>query len=188
MITCLFGSSRIDGNSMIAIKCLMKGLEYDFVNLYSKNIKKVIDNRHNNSNANIPFSFHEDDYDSILESVISSDTIIFSTPLYWYSMSSALKLFIDRWTETLRDNKIKNFKEVMSKKKYIVVIIGGDEPETKSLPLVNQFKYIFEFMNVKNYQFIIGEAVKPFDILKDKTFLDELRKINTFLSTGKHND
>ncbi len=53
----------------------------------------------------------------ILNKVLKSDIIIFSTPLYWYSMSASLKLFIDRWTESLRDTQIDNFKEIMSQKK-----------------------------------------------------------------------
>lgn len=52
----------------------------------------------------------------ILNKVLKSDIIIFSTPLYWYSMSASLKLFIDRWTESLRDTQIDNFKEIMSQK------------------------------------------------------------------------
>ncbi|CDM14867.1 hypothetical protein SEB_02335 [Staphylococcus epidermidis PM221] len=32
-------------------------------------------------------------------------------------MSASLKLFIDRWTESLRDTQIDNFKEIMSQKK-----------------------------------------------------------------------
>lgn len=33
-------------------------------------------------------------------------------------MSASLKLFIDRWTESLRDTQIDNFKEIMSQKVF----------------------------------------------------------------------
>lgn len=112
MITCLFGSSRKDGNSNIAVENLLKNLNVNFVNLYQSNIEKVTDNRHSKDS-----SFHNDDYEQILIKVLESDIIIFSTPLYWYSMSASLKLFIDRWTESLRDPQIDNFKEIMSQKK-----------------------------------------------------------------------
>ncbi|MDT4110123.1 flavodoxin family protein, partial [Staphylococcus aureus] len=46
MITCLFGSSRKDGNSAIAVENLLKNLNVNFVNLYQSNIEKVTDNRH----------------------------------------------------------------------------------------------------------------------------------------------
>ncbi|RIL60156.1 flavodoxin family protein, partial [Staphylococcus epidermidis] len=50
-----------------------------FINLYQSNIEKVNDNRHSNET-----SIHNDDYKKILNKVLKSDIIIFSTPLYWY--------------------------------------------------------------------------------------------------------
>lgn len=41
MITCLFGSSRKDGNSNIAVENLLKNLNVNFVNLYQSNIEKL---------------------------------------------------------------------------------------------------------------------------------------------------
>ena len=157
MITCLFGSSRKDGNSAIAVENLLKNLNVNFVNLYQSNIEKVTDNRHSKG-AN----FHNDDYEQILIKVLESDIIIFFFFLYWYSMSASLKLFIDRWTESL----------------------GGDNPHTKAQPLVNQFKLIFEFMNITNYRFLIGEGNKPYDILNDSQFIKELANINLALKKG----
>ncbi|HCY7736563.1 TPA: hypothetical protein O1716_001037 [Staphylococcus aureus] len=124
MITCLFGSSRKDGNSAIAVENLLKNLNVNFVNLYQSNIEKVTDNRHSKG-AN----FHNDDYEQIL-------------------------------------------------------IIGGDNPHTKAQPLVNQFKLIFEFMNITNYRFLIGEGNKPYDILNDSQFIKELANINLALKKG----
>ncbi|MEB6269385.1 NAD(P)H-dependent oxidoreductase [Staphylococcus epidermidis] len=179
MITCLFGSSRKDGNSMVALEYITNNIKYNFIYLYNSNIDKVQDNRHNEMSDT-----HSDDYEEIINNVIKSDIIIFLTPLYWYSMSASMKLFIDRWTETLRNSEIKDFKKNMSQKKYFIVIIGGDNPKVKSKPLVNQFKYIFEFMGINNYNFLIGEGVKPFDILDDKLFLNEINQLNVLLKKG----
>lgn len=79
MITCLFGSSRKDGNSMITLEYITNNIKYNFIDLYNSNIDKVQDNRHNEMLDN-----HSDDYEEIINSVIKSDTIIFLTPLYWY--------------------------------------------------------------------------------------------------------
>ncbi|MEX3462974.1 flavodoxin family protein [Staphylococcus epidermidis] len=179
MITCLFGSSRKDGNSNIALENMVKDLNVKFINLYQSNIEKVNDNRHSNET-----SIHNDDYKKILNKVLKSDIIIFSTPLYWYSMSASLKLFIDRWTESLRDTQIDNFKEIMSQKKYLILIIGGDSPRIKAQPLVHQFKLIFEFMNITHFRFLIGEGNKPFDVLNDSQFMEELANTNLALKKG----
>ncbi|MFO8390489.1 flavodoxin family protein, partial [Staphylococcus aureus] len=107
-----------------------------------------------------------------------------ATPHYRFSLRATRKLFIDTWTDSLRDTQIVNFKEIMSQKKYLILIIGGDNPHTKAQPLVNQFKLIFEFMNITNYRFLIGEGNKPFDILNDSQFIEELANINLALKKG----
>ena len=175
MITCLLGSSRNDGNSRILADNLLKGTKHRMINLYEKKIDKVIDNRHSKENDK---DLHQDDYSEVLKNVMDAHTVVFSTPLYWYSMSASLKLFIDRWTESLRDQHRDNFKSVMSKKEYIIIIVGGDNPAVKSRPLVEQFKYIFEFMNITNYSFIVGEGVKPLDILEDRKTMEKVKSLN----------
>ena len=65
----------------------------------------------------------------------------------------------------------------------MILIIGGDNPHTKAQPLVNQFKLIFEFMNITNYRFLIGEGNKPFDILNDSQFI-EARKYKSCIEKG----
>lgn len=186
MITCLFGSSRNNGNSKVILDYLLKGTDHHFYNLYEANIEKVIDSRHIKNSTNI--YEHNDDYSKILNSVMTSDTVIFSTPLYWYSMSASLKLFIDRWTESLRNKHLGEFKNEMSKKKYIVIIVGGDNPIIKSKPLIEQFGYIFEFMNITNYSFIVGEGIEPFDVIKDESTINKAKALNLILKNENKYD
>ncbi|WP_323703288.1 flavodoxin family protein [Mammaliicoccus sp. Dog046] len=175
MITCLLGSSRNNGNSNALAEKLLINTEHKMINLYDKKIDKVIDNRHSTEGFK---NIHEDDYDNILDDVMDAETVVFATPLYWYSMSASLKLFIDRWTESLRDTNRPHFKEEMAKKEFIVIIVGGDNPAVKTKPLIDQFKYIFEFMNITNYSFIVGDAVKPLEIEKDVKTLEKINTLN----------
>lgn len=96
-----------------------------------------------------------------------SDIIVFATPIYWYSMSGVMKNVIDRISQAIRDNRYPNLKERLKKKRTIVVIVGGDKPRIKGLPLIQQFQYTFEFLNISFGTYIIGEANKPGDIMKD---------------------
>ncbi|WP_436951421.1 flavodoxin family protein [Staphylococcus xylosus] len=175
MITCLFGSSRYNGNSKIIVDYLLDETNHQIINLFDKNIEKVKDHRHLDDTS---LNLHHDDYSSVLKGVIDADTIIFSTPFYWYSMSASLKLFIDRWTESLREEDRSDFKDEMAKKRYIVVIVGGDNPTVKSKPLIDQFELIFEFMHIKNYSFLVGEGVAPLDILKDENIIKKAKALN----------
>ncbi|WP_313375554.1 NAD(P)H-dependent oxidoreductase [Chishuiella sp.] len=42
-----------------------------------------------------------DEFLSIISEVINYDKIIFATPVYWYSMSSLMKIFFDRITDLI---------------------------------------------------------------------------------------
>lgn len=63
-------------------------------------------------------------------------------------MSGTMKLFIDRWSQTLKDANYPDFKDVMSSKKAYVIAVGGDSPLLKGLPLIEQFQYIFDFLGI----------------------------------------
>lgn len=49
----------------------------------------------------------KDDMDAVKEKLIAADTIVFATPVYFYTMSAQLKTFIDRlcYFYTLLENK-----------------------------------------------------------------------------------
>ena len=52
------------------------------------------------------FKNADDDFLPLLENMIASyDTIIFATPVYWYTMSGILKVFFDRLSDLLHYKK-----------------------------------------------------------------------------------
>lgn len=90
------GSSKSNGNTNTIINYLNKNNEFDIIDLKTKNIGSF---EYDFSNAN-------DDFIPLMETVIEKyDTIIFATPVYWYSMSSTLKTFFDRLSDLLHYKK-----------------------------------------------------------------------------------
>ena len=57
--------------------------------------------------------------------------LFFVSPVYWYSISSPLKAFIEHWSETLQDKRYPNFKAQMAEKDFRVILVGG-VPKNKS--------------------------------------------------------
>lgn len=177
MITALLGSSRGNGNTEYLTKLLLDGIDVSsIIALRDYTIQPIEDHRHSPTG----FPKVNDDYDQVIMQVLKSDIIIFSTPLYWYGMSGLMKNFIDRWTESIRDNRF-DFKAEMSKKSAYVIITGGDDPKIKTQPLIQQFNYIFEFVGLDFADYLIGEAVKPGDIENDKLALLKAEQMNQML-------
>ena len=111
MITVLFGGSRPEGNTQLT-KLAVEGLDYKWIDLTDYQFNPVRDFRHDNRDI----TSYNDDYKQVIDQVLESDTVIFASPVYWYSVSASLKAFIDHWSETLIDNNYKDFKEKWQRK------------------------------------------------------------------------
>ncbi|MFZ3590783.1 flavodoxin family protein [Bacillus sp. DJP31] len=179
-IILLQGSSRENGNTEILSKLLVEGLTYKQINLRDFSIKPILDQRHDEGG----FQAVDDDYDEIIMEVLKADRIIFATPLYWYGMSGLMKNFVDRWSQSLRDSRFQ-FKEEMSRKKAIVVVCGGDDPKIKGLPLIQQFQYIFDFVQMPFEDYVIGKGGRPGDVLHDEIALQKACQVNLSFRNNK---
>lgn len=173
-ITTIIGSSREDSNSEILADLVTKDIKHNKIDLKNLSIQPIHDLRH----ADGGFQFVDDDYDTIINALLESDLIIFSTPIYWYTMSGIMKNMIDRLSHAIRDDRFPQFKEQLKSVEAIVVAVGGDEPKIKGLPLIQQFKYTFDFLNMQFSSYIIGEGNKPGDILQDQQAVAQANLLN----------
>ena len=174
-IAVIYGGTRDKGNTEMLTEAAIKDIPVKKIYLKDFKIEPIIDQRH----AKSGFEEVNDDYNDIIDLILPHDILLFATPIYWYSMSGTMKLFVDRWSQTLKDAKYPDFKEKMSSKKAYVIAVGGDQPYLKGLPLIQQFKHIFDFMGMSFEGYILGNGNKPGEILEDKkAFLEasELQK------------
>ena len=63
-----------------------------------------------------------------------------------------------------------------------VVIVGGDNPKLKALPLIAQFQYIFDFVGSSFEGYVIGDANGLDEI---KTMLRRWQKHNCIIINSK---
>jgi len=89
-------SSNKLGNTYKAVQLLNSQQNFDVIDISAKNI----------GHFNYEFKNATDDFLPLAEEIISKyDTIIFATPVYWYSMSGMLKVFFDRLSDLLHYKK-----------------------------------------------------------------------------------
>lgn len=87
----LFSSSRRNGNTGQWMDCIARELDIEVVDLATKNIS-AYDYEHRNRG---------DDFEPLMERILEFDQIIFASPVYWYAVSPALKIFLDRISDFL---------------------------------------------------------------------------------------
>ncbi|MGM9986437.1 MAG: flavodoxin family protein [Bacillaceae bacterium] len=176
-IAVIYGGTRRNGNTEILTEHVIQGIVAEKIYLSDYTIHPIIDMRHSQEG----FQDRNDDYNAIINRILPHDILLFSTPIYWYSMSGTMKNFIDRWSQTLRDPKYPSFKNNMASKKAFVITVGGDSPYIKGLPMIQQFKHIFEFIGIDFAGYIIGKGNKPGDIFQDKDAFFTASQINNKL-------
>ncbi|SFM14207.1 Multimeric flavodoxin WrbA [Gracilibacillus orientalis] len=174
----IYGSMRENGNTARLTEEVIKHLPgVTEVDLKNYDFKDIIDQRHDKGG----FDRVDDEYDRIIDQIIDCDVLIFSTPIYWYGMTSVMKRFIDRWSQTVRDDKYPDFKEKMGQKQAYIIAVGGDNPREKGIALVKQFTYICQFIGLQYKGYVLGQAAKPDDILQDEEALEDARKLGELL-------
>ena len=97
-VVIISSSPRKDGNTETLCKEFFKGAEskghhVELICLRDYNLKYCIGCY---SCAKIGKCVHKDGMDKIGEKLMKADVIVLSTPVYFYSMSGQLKVFIDR--------------------------------------------------------------------------------------------
>lgn len=92
----ILGTLREDSNTLKAIKQLCPFDDYEIIDLRKYRINLYSYDQTQNS---------DDDFHSIALKMKEADNIIFATPVYWYSMSSVLKIFFDRLSDLLSTYK-----------------------------------------------------------------------------------
>lgn len=91
-IVIILGSSRSNGNTYKIVNHIATLNNYDVIHLTDKEI----------NHFDYEFKNKNDDFLPLIKDVIENyDTIIFATPVYWYSMSGILKVFFDRLSDLL---------------------------------------------------------------------------------------
>lgn len=89
------GSSRSQGNTHKIAQVLQKHLDADIIDLKQHQIHAYsYEHEHN-----------DDDFLPLMKRIVTYDTIIFATPVYWYAMSGMMKNFFDRITDCLKTEK-----------------------------------------------------------------------------------
>ncbi|CDQ38170.1 MULTISPECIES: flavodoxin family protein [Virgibacillus] len=172
-IAVFHGSTRFNGNTEYLAHHVVPKEKGSHIYLRDYNVQPIVDKRHSKEG----FPHVEDDHTQLIDQVLEHDILVFATPIYWYGMSGPMKTFIDRWSQILRDPDYTHFRGALEGKKVYLVLVGGDHPHVKGLPLVQQFNYICQFFKMSLEGYVIGQARKPGDMAENKHALEEASRL-----------
>ncbi|MGI9568581.1 MAG: flavodoxin family protein [Desulfobulbia bacterium] len=134
----IFASARRNGNTGKFIDWIASELNINVIDLSEKNISPY-DYEHKNVG---------DDFIPLMNQLLNYKKIIFVTPVYWYAASAQMKIFIDRTSDFLDVEELKDIgRRLRNKTAYIVCTSISSEADRSFL---NSFKDTFEYLGI-NY-------------------------------------
>src|SRR5580692_12434745 len=114
----LLSSSRRLGNTGRLTDRIALDLNIEVVDLTSRRMS-AYDYDHLN---------RTDDFEPLMRHVLAHDQIIFATPIYWYAVSPAMKVFLDRISDLLEvSDLLSEGRRLRGKKSYVVCTSISDE-------------------------------------------------------------
>ena len=170
----LLASARADGNTetlaRLAAERLPSNVPQRWLRLDDLPLTPFRDVRHAEEPTRDPVG----DERLLLDATLAATDLVFASPLYWYSMSSSLKLYLDYWSAWLRVPGVQ-FKDRMRGKTFWSVSALADEDPALAQPLVHSLELSAQYLHANWGGALLGNGSWPGDILKDTEALDQAR-------------
>ena len=114
-VAIILGTSRSDGNTRKVVDAFISKSGATFFDL-AKYELSFFDYEHKNIH---------DDFLPLINKLVHFDHLVFATPVYWYSVSAQLKVFIDRFSDMLTIEK--NLGRKLKGKEISIISTGSEE-------------------------------------------------------------
>lgn len=128
----ILGSSRSQGNTHTMVSELQRLTQFEVVDLKEYQINHFDYDLKN-----------KDDFNALFKELTASyELFVFATPIYWYTMSGVMKVFFDRISDFLFEEK--DIGRRLRGMKMGVLSCGSDEELIKGfeMPFVESAKYL----------------------------------------------
>jgi multimeric flavodoxin WrbA len=153
----VIGTSRPDGNTWKVLHAANGKVKLPVFNLATLRIS--------------PFDYNyrnlEDDFIPTIEKLVEFDTIGFVSPVYWYSVSSQMKIFIDRFSDLLGPRK--DLGRKLRGKRLFLMANGSTDPSVPE-SMEQMIKLTSEYLGMRyigsHYSLIPEDAALSPQILE----------------------
>lgn len=137
-----------------AAAALPAGSTQTWLSLARLQLPMFVDQRHTAGTYAAP----EGDMKTLLEATMAATDLVFVAPVYWYSIPSPLKVYLDHWSAWMRIPGLP-FKDEMAKKTLWLVTTSGDR--TKAQPMIDSIRLCAQFMAMRYGGELWGKGGPP---------------------------
>jgi len=169
-ITTLLGSAKKKGNTATVLGWVQKELEsmgHDVQQIYlhNKSISGCLGCAKCRENPDEIACVQEDDAIDVMQQMISSDVVLYASPIYFWGFSAQLKALIDRCYSLVTNYHKPGHASLMKGKRLGLLVTGGSVFEENAEGMFTAFDRIVEFfLAKKSGQLYLGNCSVPAQI------------------------
>jgi multimeric flavodoxin WrbA len=176
-VTTLLGSAKKKGNTATVLGWVeeeLKSLGHDVERIYlnNKSIGGCLGCAKCRENPDEIACVQKDDTIDILEKMISSEVVLFASPIYFWGFSSQIKALIDRGYSLVTNYHKPGHTSLMEGKRIGLLVTGADAYEDNSEGMFTAFDRIVDYyLARKSGELYVGECSVPAELseeVKDK--------------------
>jgi multimeric flavodoxin WrbA len=161
----LLGSARTGGNTetltRYAARELPADVEQRWLRLSDVPLAPFEDKRHDGSGHSEPVGNER----LLLDATLEATDLVIASPLYWYSVSAEVKLYLDYWSGWMRVPGV-DFKARMRGKTLWGVSVLSEE-SGQAAPLVDTLRRCAEYLEMGWGGVLLGNGSRPDDVRRD---------------------
>ena len=166
-ITTLLGSAKKKGNTATVLGWLEEELEslgHDVERIYlnNKSIRGCLGCAKCRENPDEIACVQKDDAIDIMGQMISSDVVLFASPIYFWGFSAQIKALIDRGYSLVTNYHKPGHTSLMKGKRIGLLVTGADPYEQNAEGMFTAFDRIVDFLLArKSGELYVGECSVP---------------------------
>jgi NAD(P)H-dependent FMN reductase len=106
---------------------------------------------------------------TLLDETLAATDLVFVAPVYWYSIPSPLKTYVDHWSAWMRIPGVP-FKDEMARKTLHLVTTSGDR--AKAQPMIDSVALCAQFLGMRWAGALWGKGGPPQAVRSDAQAID----------------
>ena len=172
-ITSLLGSAKKKGNTATVLGWVeneLQSLGHDVERIYlnNKSIGGCLGCAKCRENPAEIACVQKDDAIDIMEQMISSDVILFASPIYFWSFSAQIKALIDRGYSLVTNYHKPGHTSLLKGKRIGLLVTGADAYEDNAEGMFIAFDRIVDFfLAKKSGELYVGDCSVPADLSEE---------------------
>ncbi|MEV8042962.1 NAD(P)H-dependent oxidoreductase [Streptomyces griseoluteus] len=163
----VLGSARTQGNTEFlartAAEQLPEGVEQEWIRLAGLPLPEAEDLRHDSDHVR---PAPDTPAGMLLDATLAATDVVIASPLYWYSLSSLTKRYLDHWSGWLRIPGA-GFKDAMAGRTLWGVTALADRDPSVADPLIGSLNNSAAYLGMRFGGVLLGNGSGPGDVRDD---------------------